>query len=190
MGIDPAVLHANLFDEPAGYSRTPRYGYKFRTTSDSTVMLDENEVRMVSGFRSAFRALAIYESDARKDLRKSSEVLDRMERVMPWNSVPMLFEEGYDFALLYYQLGRLEMFGALVARLEPQFKAETAGGAPPSNPYIYGQMFHLYDLGKEYARELDLLASLAQLRPNDPSIRERIDTVRAQMKRSGAVRPN
>jgi hypothetical protein len=189
MGIDPAVLHASLFDEPEGFSRTARYGYKFRSTSDSTVELDENESRMISGFRTAFRALAIYESDGRRDLRKSGEVLDRLEKVMPWKSVPMLFEEGYDFALLYYRQGRLDMFTALVARMEKQFKSETAGGTP-SNPYIYGQMLQLYDLGKDYTAELDLLGNLAQLRPNDPSIRERIDTVQAILKRSAPVPAN
>lgn len=144
---------------------------------------------MISGFRTAFRALAIYESDGRRDLRKSGEVLDRLEKVMPWKSVPMLFEEGYDFALLYYRQGRLDMFTALVARMEKQFKSETAGGAP-SNPYIYGQMLQLYDLGKDYTAELDLLGNLAQLRPNDPSIRERIDTVQAILKRSAPIPAN
>jgi hypothetical protein len=143
----------------------------------------------VSGFRTAFRALAVYESDARKDLRKSGEVLDRLETVMPWKSVPMLFEEGYDFALLYYRQGRPDMFRSLVARLERQFKAETAGGIP-SNPSLYGQMLQLYELGKDYSAELELLGNLAQLRPNDPSIRERIDTVQAILKRTAAVPAN
>jgi hypothetical protein len=189
MGIDPVVLQANLFDEPGGFSRTPRYGYKFRSTSDSTIVLDENEARMLSGFHTAFRALAIYESDGRHDLRKSGEVLDRVEKVMPWQTTPMLFEDGYDFALLYYRLGRLETFTALVSRLEKQFKAETAEGVP-SNPYIYGQMIHLYELAKEYTAELEVLGGLAQLRPDDPSIRERIDTVQAILKRSTPAREN
>ena len=189
MGIDPAVLRANLFDEPAGFSTTPRYGYKFRSTSDSTVVPDENEVRMISGFRTAFRALAIYEMDSRRDLRTCRAVLDRAEKVMPWGNIPMLFEEGYDFALLYYRVGRVDLFTALVTRLEKQFKAETAEGAP-SNPYIYGQMLQLYDLGKDYSAELELLGNLAQLRPNDPTVRERIDTVQAILKRSTQVPAN
>ena len=189
MGIDPAVLRANLFDEPAGFSTTPRYGYKFRSTSDSTVVPDENEVRMISGFRTAFRALAIYEMDSRRDLGTCRAVLDRAEKVMPWGNIPMLFEEGYDFALLYYRVGRVDLFTALVTRLEKQFKAETAEGAP-SNPYIYGQMLQLYDLGKDYSAELELLGNLAQLRPNDPTVRERIDTVQAILKRSTPVPSN
>jgi hypothetical protein len=190
MGIDPVVLHANLFDEPEGFSRTPRYGYKFRSTSDSTVVLDENEARMISGFHTAFRALAIYESDGRQDLRKCVEVLDRVEKVMPWQSTPMVFEDGYDFALLYYRLGRIQTFTALAGRLEKQFKAETAGGGVPSNPYIYGQMIHLYDLSKDYSAELKVLDNLAQLRPNDVSIRERIDTVQAILKRTAPIPAN
>jgi hypothetical protein len=108
---------------------------------------------------------------------------------MPWGNIPMLFEEGYDFALLYYRVGRVDLFTALVTRLEKQFKAETAEGAP-SNPYIYGQMLQLYDLGKDYSAELELLGNLAQLRPNDPTVRERIDTVQAILKRSTQVPAN
>lgn len=190
MGIDPAVLHANLFDEPGGYSRTPRYGYKFRTTADSTVALDENEARMTSGFHAAFRALAVYELDGRKDPGKSAEVLERAEKVMPWKSIPMLFEDGYDFALLDYRLGRAGLFTALVARLEKQFRAETAAGGVPSDPYIYGQMIQIYDLAKDYSAELEVLGNLAQLRPNDVSIRERIDTVQAILKRAAPAPAN
>ena len=190
MGIDPVVLHANLFDEPGGFSRTPRYGYKFRSTSDSTVVLDENEARMLSGFHTAFRALAIYESDVRHDLRKSVEVLDRVEKAMPWQSTPMLFEDGYDFALMYYRVGRIPTFTSLVGRLGKQFKIETAEGAQPTNPYIYGQMIHIYDLAKDYSAELEVLGNLARLRPNDASIKERIDTVRAILQRDAPVPAN
>ncbi len=144
---------------------------------------------MISGFHTAFRALAIYESDGRKDFRKSGEVLDRLEKAMPWQSAPMLFEDGYDFALLYYRLGRLATFTALVSRLEKQFKAETAEGTP-SNPYIYGQMIRLYDLANNFSAELEVLERLAQFRPNDASIRERIDTVQAILKRTSPARAN
>ncbi len=181
MGIDPAVVHANLFDVSADFSRTPRYGYKFRTTSDTTVALDENEARMVSGFRTAFRALALYESDARRDTGACREVLSRMEKVLPWKSVPMLFEEGYDFAILYYREGETGRFRDLVAHLEQQFRSDTAAGSP-SNPYIYGQMVQLYDIGKDYAAELELLESLARQRPGDASIMQRIEAVRAALK--------
>ena len=184
MGIDPDVLGANLFNEPAEFSRTPRYGYTFRTTTDTTVALDENEVRMVSGLRSAFRALAIYEEDGRHDLPKSGRVMDRMERVIPWKTVPMVFEEGYDFALLYYRLGRPDKVAMLTTQLEKEFRVETAAG-PPANPYIYGQMIRLYELGGRYDAELALLQDIAKLHPDEPSVQERIDTVRAILRRRG-----
>jgi len=184
MGIDPGVLGANLFNEPAEFSRTPRYGYKFRTTADTTVVLDENEVRMVSGLRSAFRALAIYEEDGLHDPAKSARVMDRMEQVIPWKTVPMLFEEGYDFALLYYRLGRPDKVALLTGELEREFRAETAAG-PPANPYVYGQMIRLYELGGQYEAELALLRDIAKLHPDDPTVQARIDTVRAILARRG-----
>jgi hypothetical protein len=51
-------------------------------------------------------------------------------------------------------------------------------------------MLQLYDLGKDYSAELELLGNLAQLRPNDPTVRERIDTVQAILKRSTQVPAN
>ncbi|HTO94811.1 MAG TPA: DUF2723 domain-containing protein, partial [Bacteroidota bacterium] len=184
MGIDPEVLGANLFNEPADFSRTPRYGYRFRTTADTTVELDENEVRMVSGIRSAFRALAIFEEDGQHDMQKSARVMDRMEHVIPWKTVPMLFEEGYDFAVLYYRIGRPDKVAMLTTYLEKAFRAETAAG-PPANPYIYGQMIRLYELAGQYEAELALLQDIAKLHPDDPSVKERIDTVQAILRRGG-----
>ncbi|HUI10004.1 MAG TPA: DUF2723 domain-containing protein [Bacteroidota bacterium] len=189
MGIDPDVLAANLFNEPADFSRTPRYGYKFRTTADTTVVLDENEAHMVSGFRSAFRALAIFEDEGRHDLAKSARVMDRLEHVIPWTTVPMLFDEGYDFAIMEYRLGLPSKAAALTSILEREFRAETAGG-PPGNPYIYGQMIRLYELGGMYRQELALLEDIARLQPGDPSVKARIDTVRAMMRRSGQSTAN
>jgi hypothetical protein len=189
MGIDPDVLQANLFDEPAGFSRNPHYGFKFRSMSDTTVALDENETHMVSGYRMAFRALAVYQTDARRDPSASCEVLDRMEEVMPWRTVPVQFEEGYDFAILYYRQGRSDKFREMLGRLEHQFRTETAGGTP-SSPYIYAQMIQLYDLAREYRSELDMLTMLAGRRPNDPTIRARRDTVEAMLKRAADTSAN
>ena len=190
MGIDPVVLRANLYNEPKGYSRTPRYGYIFRSAADTTIVLDENEVRMMSAFRTAFRALSVYDSDVLRDMKMSGEALERMEQVLPWKSVPMLFAEGYDFALMYYSLNRQDRFHALVERLKPVFAADTARGGVAQNPYIYGQMLELYDMSKQYPEELDLLEYVSKFRPDDPSIRSRIDTVKAAMKRNEAVPAN
>jgi hypothetical protein len=51
-------------------------------------------------------------------------------------------------------------------------------------------MIQLYDLAKEYPAELEVLDSLAQLRPNDAAIRERIDTVKAILKRTAPTPAN
>lgn len=185
MGIDAPVLEANLFQEPEGFSRTPRYGFKFRSTADSGVFFDENEVHMLSGLRSDFRALAVYEADALHDMQKSAAVLDRMERVIPWTRVPMMIDEGADFAILYYRLGRMDKFTALSDEVERQYLSEKAAGTI-RNPYIYAAMLQLYELGHQYSKALELLNMLAALYPNDPSITQRIDTIQAEIQRNQA----
>jgi hypothetical protein len=51
-------------------------------------------------------------------------------------------------------------------------------------------MIRLYDLANNFSAELEVLERLAQFRPNDASIRERIDTVQAILKRTSPARAN
>lgn len=185
MGIDARVLEANLFNEPSEFSHTRRYGYKFRCTADSGVYYDETEIRMLSTLRSSFRAIAVYESDHTRDTRKSAAVLERMETVLPWSRVPAPLEEKIDFAFLYHRAGQLERFNGLAAGIDSEFRADMEGGRV-TNPYLYGAMLRLYELREDYPKALDLLYTLARLYPNDPGIKNQIDTLQVRMRRSHA----
>lgn len=186
LAIEPAIMEANLLTEPAGFARTPQYGYKFRTMADTSIFFDDNENRMVSWTRSAFRYLAIYYAERDRDLAKSARVIERMEKVIPPSRMQMTVEEGIDFSQVYYKLGNTERFNELARRVEEQFKAMTEAG-PARNPYLYAAMLQFYELRKDYAAALAMLKDLARQYPNDPSIKARIDSVQARLNRSAAT---
>ncbi len=80
-GIDPAVIEANIFHEPSGYSTTPQYGYKFREIANPNVFFDENTSRIMLNYRSAFTALAAYYVNFSHDTKKAVEVLIGWKRL-------------------------------------------------------------------------------------------------------------
>ena len=180
MGIDAAVLHESLFNEPEGFSRTPRYGFKFRCTQDTTVFFDESEVRMLSTLRSSFRALAVYDLNAEQKPDEAATVLRRMEQAVPWSSVPASLEETVDFAFVYQQAGMPDQFRSVVARADEQFQEAMRAGAA-LNPYVYGEMFQLYKAQHEYQKALNLLLTLQKQYPNDLGIKTQIDSMRARL---------
>jgi hypothetical protein len=116
-------------------------------------------------------------------MEKCAAVLDRMEKVMPSLRMPMSLEEGFEFAALNHRAGKIDRFRQLAAKVEEEYKTLSESGQV-TNPYIYGAMFQLYKLKKDYLKALDLLNTLARMYPNDPSIRQQIDTVQAEYQRS------
>ena len=78
-GIAPEILRKNLFDRPSGYSRTPQYGYKFRSIDNPNVYLDENTKGLLVNSRFAFVKLANYYANVEDNYPKAAEVLDLLK---------------------------------------------------------------------------------------------------------------
>ncbi|MDH4070416.1 MAG: DUF2723 domain-containing protein, partial [Ignavibacteria bacterium] len=118
-GIAPDILEANLFNEPEGHSKTPQYGYKFRSIADAKVYFDENVTRLMTNYRSGFIRLALYEMNVAGSEKNAERVLDRMEEVIPREKVPMSWDLSSDIASFYFQLGRVEEFESIATEIEP-----------------------------------------------------------------------
>jgi hypothetical protein len=58
--LNPVIMREQLFNEPEGYSKDYRPGFKFRSLNDPGVFLDENHTRMTQNYRNAFLRLAMY----------------------------------------------------------------------------------------------------------------------------------
>jgi len=181
--MDPATVEANLMHEPAGFSRTPQTGFKFRGIADSTLFLDDNIQRLLLNYRFAFMRLALYHANMAGDQAKSLQVLDRMEQVIPRSHVPMSWEMLSDLATSYRRLGREDRFNEITAELEPICRAMIERGEGNLSSYYnpYRILLDIYHQRNDHANQLDILNRLLARFPGDPSLTKRIGEVRARM---------
>jgi hypothetical protein len=175
-GMDPAAMEASLFNEPAGFSRTPQRGYKFREVANPNVFFDENTTRIISNYRAAFRALAAYYLNVDKNPQKSSMVLDKMESLMPHSKVPFGWEYAWDMANFYNMLGRTDRVKEMAAEIEPACLSLIEKGDVRMDSYYnpYRALLDIYELTKEYNKSLALLRQLEVKYPQDPGLKQRI----------------
>jgi hypothetical protein len=192
LGVEHDVLEANLMHEPSGFSRTPRFGYKFRGVGDTTVFFDENASRLMSNYRSAFVRLAMSYANIKNDLKSSATVLDRMELIIPRSKYPMGWELESDLAMFYHRVGRTDQFNQLSDDVESACEQLIADGKANVNSYYnpYRVLLDLYDSRKEFRKERDLLANLNQLYPNTPELKKRLDDITKVMGMDSTVHPD
>jgi hypothetical protein len=190
-GIDGTVLESNLFNEPRGYSTTPQFGYKFRGIADSKVYFDENTSRLMINYRAAFIRLALYQQNIAKQPEKSIAALERMEQIIPQAKVPMGWDLLSDIALFYHRLGRDDRFNELAVEVERAARKVIDSGQANMNSYYnpYRVLLEIYEARKDYAKELELLNTLALLYPNDSGIKQRINEVQTGLKSQQASLP-
>jgi hypothetical protein len=175
-GIDPNIVAANLLTEPAGYSRTPQYGYKFRGINDPRVYFDENVTRLMINLRYAFIKLANYYAYSQNDLQKAATILDRMEEIIPRSKIAMGWELTSDLAMFYHRIGRDEKFNELSTELEPELRRMIDNRQYNLNSYWnpFRVLLEFYDVKKDYAKSLNLLKVLQGYYPNDSGLKARI----------------
>jgi hypothetical protein len=190
-GIDPIMLEANLMNEPSDYSKTPRYGYKFRELANPKVFFDENTIRIISNYRGAFRGLAAYYINVEKNPQKSIRVLDRMESLMPHTKIPYGWQSAWQMASFYHSLGRMDRVKEMATEIEPACLSLIEKGEVEMNSYYnpYRSLLDLYEMTKEQDKSLNILRKLAVLYPTDPSIKQRIQMLEQMSKQSAAPTP-
>lgn len=176
IAVNHDVLEANLMHEPAGFSRTPQFGYKFRGVGDTAIFFDENASRLMTNYRSAFIRLAMSFANAKNDQKSAAAVLDRMETLIPRSKYPMGWELESDLALFYHRVGNDEKFKELAAQVEADCQDLIASGRANINSYYnpYRVLLDIYGVGKDYQKEVDLLTHLNQIYPNQPELLRRL----------------
>ena len=189
-GIDPVILEANLLHEPSGYSTKPQYGYKFRETANPEVFFDENTSRIMLNYRSAFTTLAAYYMNFSHDAKKAVDILDRMDALIPIKKTPLGWEYAMNIATIYHMAGRSDRVKELSSSIEPECLNLINSGEVNTNTYLnpFRALLELYDMTKEYDKEIGLLQKLQTLYPNDPGVKQRIQALE-QLKASAAQVP-
>jgi hypothetical protein len=182
-GVNADILEANLFNEPEGFSKTPRYGYKFRGINDPSVYFDENITRLMINYRSAFIRLALHYANAAGNGPKALAVLDRMEYLIPRSKIPMGWELASDIAAFYLRLGRKDKYDEIMAEVEPECWRVLESGQYNLGSYYnpVRVLLDIYDTRKDYQKSIDVLRWLEQRYPNDPNIQQRITALQAQL---------
>jgi hypothetical protein len=89
--------------------------------------------------------------------------------------------------MLYHKLGELSLFNEYSAEIEKTALSEVDRGTVDMKSYYnpYRILLDLYDVRKEYNKEMELLEKLSKLYPNDPSIVQKKEVVK--LKISGEV---
>jgi tetratricopeptide (TPR) repeat protein len=160
-----------LFNEPVGYSKTYKPGFKFTGLSDSTIYLDENHQRLSQNYRNSFIRLAIYYLEQnQKD--KAVEVLDEMEKKLPRKNIEMRYELLFDISNLYYSTGAMEQYNKMISELEPimlaRLDANPRDFQDQYNPYVV--LRDIYENKAEYNKLVDLFSRLEKEIPDDKNI--------------------
>ncbi len=175
-GIDASIVEANLLNDPGTFSRTPKYGYKFRGVNDPHVYFDENINRLMVNVRYSFVKLANYYAYVQNDMTKAAAVLDRMEELIPRSKIDMGWELSSDLGMFYHRIGRDDKFNQIAGELEPVLRGMIDSGNFNLNSYWnpFRVLLEIYDVKNEHAKSLDLLKILQGYYPNDASLKTRI----------------
>jgi len=178
--VDVETTRKCLFEPPSTPSKTPQYGFLFRSLNNDKLFFDQTQQRMIEMYRTIFVWLAnTYAADSTKmDLTKST--LKRMEEVVPNSHFRMDYRQGYQIAMLYSMLNDKVKFeeyakiaedGALIDK-----RASNQNTQSFYNPYRI--LLDIYEARGDYQKALNLLNELDQ---RDPSVNQKRESLKLKM---------
>ncbi|CUS81791.1 Protein of unknown function (DUF2723) [Candidatus Kryptonium thompsonii] len=183
--IHEDIMRQCLFNEPEGFYREPRYGFKFRNLDNPNVHFFETDRNLMQNYRNAFLKLAIYYYENNRDTSKVVEVLDRMESKIPNDVLPMDYRLRYDVARLYEIVGARDKFMKIAKEIEPialeQINRDPMNIYGEYNPYVI--LVNLYEMMGEYQKAIDILNRVLVYYPQQYQhlIKDRIARLQAKI---------
>jgi len=182
-GIDLPILEKQVMTEVTTPSTTPAYGYRYRNLDNTHIFYDENQKRMVQNYRTAFLRLAIEYSQTNNDNAKANQALERMEKVLPRNVIPMDWRLMGDVRVLCARLGNQKLADSYAEDLIAKCKEIIANNEGEMGGYYnpYRILLEVYNDRKEFQNSLDLLNTMKLQRPGDKSIESQIRTIESQL---------
>jgi len=181
--INVEVMNECLFNSPEVPSKTPLYGFRFKGLNDKKLFFNEDQTRMAQTYRTVFMKLAFFYSNDSSKFAEAEKVLDRMETVIPRDVISMDYRIEYDVAMLYSKIGNQQKFKELsdnvMLRAEEEIKTNPSNVQSYYNPYRI--LLDIYEARAEYQKALDLLNRLSAMSPNDPSIMQKIESIKQKM---------
>ncbi|HTP13257.1 MAG TPA: DUF2723 domain-containing protein [Bacteroidota bacterium] len=101
VGLNEAATTAGLMTDIKEALKTPSPGFRWRGLQDSTTYFDEDVRRLMSNYRGAFVSLALYCSGVLNQPARATEILNRMEKLLPHRILPMDPRLKFDLAHFY-----------------------------------------------------------------------------------------
>lgn len=177
--IEPQIMEKCLMnvDNSSNYSKTPKYGFKFRNLHNRGVYYDDVHRRLMITYRRLYLNYAQWIKENLNDPDKYVAILDEMNKNISPKQFPINFEFQYQIANMYHEAGA-----------EKQFKNFAQMGIDASkqiinNPEIQerlinfeitGRYFgphrraaHMYELLGEYGNAQDMLIELRRKMQNE-----------------------
>jgi hypothetical protein len=187
--INPREMWEHLMKEPDGFSKEPAYGFKFRNLNNPNAYLDENALRLAQNYRSVFMNLASYFINNTPNKEKALAVINMMERKIGVENIPLDYRMKYNLALFYDALDQRQKFDDMAKNVEAdclkKIEINPMDVNGPWNPYRV--LMDVYELSKQYDKELGLLHKLEIIFPQAGDIKQKVDQIQ---KLKNGISPN
>jgi hypothetical protein len=173
--VDFEKMKKNLIvDNDITPSQTPQSGFRFRSLSNKDIFFDDVQTRMIEMYRTLYTWYAGALIEDSTNMNYAKVVLEKMEKNVPKDLIPMDYRQKYIVAMFYYKLGdniKFEEYAkdaykeAFAVRLSNKSNLQSY-----YNPYRI--LFDILEARGDFKGEMDLLK---ELNPNDPSVKQKMD---------------
>jgi hypothetical protein len=166
--IQPDIMAKQLLFENPGYNKNYEPGLKFRNLNNPAVFYDDNQTRMVQGYRHIFYKLASYYAGTSQK-EKALLVINTMNQKISTTQFPMDAINNYLLARIYSDIGEKEKVMELTALVEKEVKESIKNNEQTYyNPYqLLGEM---YEYTKQWQKAIDLFQQFAN--PQSPDYQQ------------------
>ncbi len=108
--LEPDIMDKCIMnvDNSDNYSKTPKYGFKFRNLGTPGVYYDEVHRRLMRSYRQLYLEYAQYVFYDLKDSTKAIEIMDVMNKQISPVQFPFSYDIEYKVSLMYEQAGDRE----------------------------------------------------------------------------------
>jgi hypothetical protein len=181
--VDEKKMSENFMAAPSGYSKNPQRGYFFRGFDNPNIFFDQTAANIVQNYRSQFLTFAYYYINQNNE-PKALEVLSKMEAILPEKVVEMDYKIEYDVAMIYNKLGEKNKFNDKSPGVEKAALEQLNKNPNDINSYWnpYKILIDIYEARGDYSKAIDILNRLDRMSPNNPDIKEKIESLNSRIK--------
>jgi hypothetical protein len=182
-------MRANLFTDVKTPSKTPQLGFLWRGLQDSTTYFDEDVRRLMANYRQAFIMFGQRYVNDRGQWAKAEETLDRMEKLIPRNAIPMDYRTKSYVASLYSAVGNDKQYRELsfeiINELKPIVERGVAEPLSYDNPFVL--LLQTYENLQMYDEALKLVDVIRATYAREPGIDQVASQIRGRIRSEKAL---